>query len=303
MANDAGEAQIAPAEPVQDTPLNWLGMLLVLLTVCVTFGITISFGLSFPNTIQAVPKIVLVVPVVLLGFGFWIAMFKICELLRIPITKKPTTCPGCHNPLASYDDKSCARYGADWSLKDGNRTDLEILNTSSSTNIALDKLNVEESCVFEIGFAHTNNWGRAVGFSGDDALVLEKDHETDTFELRPVHCREVLGIRAREYRSIYGIVLGSGSAIVALFLVVVGIAAQQFAPVLITISVGLAVFSYFVFSNTKCVGIDFETVSGRLKFRSWPGKFGEAKACLPLLRAWAEQRNIETVVSTTMTDD
>ncbi|MBN1908419.1 MAG: hypothetical protein JW818_01655 [Pirellulales bacterium] len=75
----------------QEGPLNLLGLILVLITVVISFAFALWFTPWFMDLLgwPAYPRILLVIPIVLVGLGFWIPAYYICKWLGIPLQKAP----------------------------------------------------------------------------------------------------------------------------------------------------------------------------------------------------------------------
>ena len=88
----------------------------MVLAEVVTFGVACPITLWITGKLEwgIYPRIMLVVPIVAVGFGFWIGMFKLCEIMGIPLLKDHPVCPGCRKPLPSTRTKQCSHCGADW---------------------------------------------------------------------------------------------------------------------------------------------------------------------------------------------
>ena len=117
MAEDKHDtSENTPDDSSEDKPLNWLGMILMLLTVLLTFGVAFPITLWITGQLQwgIYPRVMLVIPIVAIGFGFWVGVCVLCEKLGIPIQKEPATCPGCRRPLSSSRAKQCPHCGAEW---------------------------------------------------------------------------------------------------------------------------------------------------------------------------------------------
>lgn len=77
-----------PPQPEQMGPLNWLGRFLALVTCLFTFCIALPVTWWVAEQSGGTfPRIIVVVPVVVLGFGFWAACVKLCSWLGAAIEK------------------------------------------------------------------------------------------------------------------------------------------------------------------------------------------------------------------------
>jgi len=90
MAEEIDERiELTPEAIAPDKPLNWLGKTMVLVTVLVTLGA--AFPITSWTTGQLgwgiYPIVMLIIPVLAVGFGFWVAIFKLCEYLGIPLER------------------------------------------------------------------------------------------------------------------------------------------------------------------------------------------------------------------------
>ena len=77
-------------ETAANESLNALGMVFLLLTVAITFAVAfpITWWVAENLGLPIAPCALLVVPIVAIGFGFWAAVYKVCETLGIPLVKK-----------------------------------------------------------------------------------------------------------------------------------------------------------------------------------------------------------------------
>lgn len=114
--NIHGDHEFTPDEPLPEKPLNFLGLVLMFVTVLVTFGVAFPITLWITGQLRwgIYPRILLVVPIVAVGFGFWAGMYKLCEVMGIPLEKDHTVCPGCRRPLSEAATKQCSHCGAAW---------------------------------------------------------------------------------------------------------------------------------------------------------------------------------------------
>ena len=70
----------------EQTRLSWLGKILALVVAAFTFCIAFPL-VRWINELMGWEKslhLVLVIPIVLIGFGFWVAACKACEALGLP---------------------------------------------------------------------------------------------------------------------------------------------------------------------------------------------------------------------------
>lgn len=149
---------------------------------------------------------------------------------------------------------------------------------------------------FQNEYAWNNNCGRAVGIDTDSVLVLERNAERDGWLNQPVHFAEVREIRAKQYRSIYILALAAGSAAIAILVAYIGIAGDASGFGIFTIPLFLGVFSYLAFTGSKRIRIDFDALSKRLVYKSWPGSLKETMAAIPKLQQWANEHSIQMEV-------
>jgi hypothetical protein len=156
---------------------------------------------------------------------------------------------------------------------------------------------MDSPVLFQKKFAWSNNWGRAIGFDSSHLLVLDRNKETDDWEFREVPSTEVREIQVRRYRSLYILILAIGAAVIALFVAYLGVTGERIGLSTFTVPTFLAVFSYLAFTESERLQIDFDTDSGSLRFKSWPGSFDETLATLPKLQQWADGHRITMILA------
>jgi hypothetical protein len=82
-----------------------LGTLFVFATVAVTYGVAFPIreriveALGWPN----VPRALLIIPAVAIGFGFWVGVNKVCEAMHISFVKALPDAGGGESPPERSD--------------------------------------------------------------------------------------------------------------------------------------------------------------------------------------------------------
>jgi hypothetical protein len=153
---------------------------------------------------------------------------------------------------------------------------------------------MDQQIFFQEQFAVNNNWGNVVGFDEDNLLLLNKTNDQE-WELQEVPHAEVHHIHARQYRSIYALVLGLGAASIAAFIAYCGITGEITGLGVLTLPLVLGAFAYFAFTGSKVIRIDFETRDKGLCYKS--SSYSETLLVIPDLQQWADGHNIQMNIS------
>jgi hypothetical protein len=153
---------------------------------------------------------------------------------------------------------------------------------------------------FQKKYAWANNWGRVVGFTPSEILILQRGKTPNAWLTTPIPAAEVLRVRVRQVRSLYLLFLGLGAAAIAVFVTYVGCTGEAYGPGIFTIPVVCALFAYFAIRFSMRLHISFDLGGKKQSYKSWPGSFQETVAAVPLLVKWADSMRIPIDVDITI---